>query len=1217
MISYEFSRRTRGKSSRRAAVVRVREHYSSGKGARFVRCREPVGESCLADKQWLLVPSPMCLRTLAPVLALGWLQDRPDAAVVFLETAVRLVLEQASRRERLSFQALVLDQGDNFLLMLDGCTAELARPQDLRNGESQGAHALASCMRACAWLLAHCSAPNVEVLLTGPGDPMRLLCVEQGLSFTTVRECFSGLGAGVEACWESVLESSLALANDGSDSHSSCSSSAERAFFGPHLTLSDLRGGVRSGVLLAGRVWDYNHRSGQAFVDVDLPRGGTSTVLVPGRRAVNRAFVGDRVVVRLLPRGGWQARRGDSSDISARTAAAAAAVDGASEDDEDDGVAHDDDGDIWSDLLYTEMGSTMLGGNGTGKGGGGTVPTGEVVGILERCPEASEGIIAHIRLADDTAGAAGTAVRRHATLLAWPLNPQLPPLRVPSSSPDALGGRRVSVRLVDWRFDSSLPEGSLVSVLSARPNGLGAHATPRTLLEEVEEEVGCILEKYLYRPRPFSLSAEAGLPTPAPGHAVWEPTGPGAAHGRMDLRADCTIFSVDPNGCTDIDDTMSVRILRPSSVTGSSNGGSGGSSCMVELGVHIADVTAFVRDGSALDTEGAQRATSVYMPHSRVDMLPPAISGDAASLHGGCDRWAVSTLWTLSLRRVDGKPLPTDDTGLQGLLVGAVDGTGPTVVFDDPYSADAASIKMGRSLIRNAAAMTYDQAARLIDGDAPNTDLPPLASSSALVAGHAVPRALWDGLRTALLCLTLLGRQLAAARQGRGAWDLGGAGLEEARYSFARPAQTDPSSQAGTEGATEPKPKPLTLTSKVGSHLEIHDTVAEVMIVTNSAVAKLLVQRLGPRALVRCHPAPSLAKLLEARHLARQLGLPIFAAEVVDEADGVDGVAAAASPGEVLDNRGEGGSAVPSAEVLGAAAHSQRVTLQQELRQFRSKLAALAVDPATLSMCANLALTTMNEAKYATVGQLLANTDVATDMGSFEHAGLGLQYYTHFTSPIRRYADVVVHRQLLAILGADVDVDVGCAGGGATAEGAATAGQEEEDLLADLIAGINDGLDTGLDTGMSGSVGGDYAAAATSGAGSGAGAGVAIRDEIGDLLADLLGDSDVEPPSPPPSPPDNENEAGAGAVSCESKAVADSAWLQQTASHLNSMTRRAKLVQRDCQRLFLALSLRVAPADGRGGGQTGTHWVTRPAVVQALRPDGFVAFVPGWDCKVT
>ena len=74
---------------------------------------------------------------------------------------------------------------------------------------------------------------------------------------------------------------------------------------------------------------------------------------------------------------------------------------------------------------------------------------------------------------------------------------------------------------------------------------------------------------------------------------------------RVDLRH-LDICSVDPPGCTDIDDALHCRQI---------------SDEMLEVGVHIADVSHFIRPGSALDKEAASRATTVYLVNNRIDMV--------------------------------------------------------------------------------------------------------------------------------------------------------------------------------------------------------------------------------------------------------------------------------------------------------------------------------------------------------------------------------------------------------------------------------------------------------------------------------------------------------------------------------------------------------------------------------------------------------------------
>ena len=101
---------------------------------------------------------------------------------------------------------------------------------------------------------------------------------------------------------------------------------------------------------------------------------------------------------------------------------------------------------------------------------------------------------------------------------------------------------------------------------------------------------------------------------------------PPSAEGRLDLRRKF-IFTCDPETARDFDDALSLETDRRGNRV---------------LGVHIADVSHYVRPGSALDREAFRRSTSVYFCDRVVPMLPEALSNGVCSLVPGEDRYAFS-----------------------------------------------------------------------------------------------------------------------------------------------------------------------------------------------------------------------------------------------------------------------------------------------------------------------------------------------------------------------------------------------------------------------------------------------------------------------------------------------------------------------------------------------------------------------------------------------
>ncbi|KAI0723289.1 RNB-domain-containing protein [Earliella scabrosa] len=101
---------------------------------------------------------------------------------------------------------------------------------------------------------------------------------------------------------------------------------------------------------------------------------------------------------------------------------------------------------------------------------------------------------------------------------------------------------------------------------------------------------------------------------------------------RKDLRSE-RVFTIDPEDAKDLDDAVSIKANEDGTY---------------DIGVHIADVSYFVKPNTALDRDARKRATSVYLVQRAVPMLPPTLSEQVCSLLPGQDRLAFSVIFTMT-----------------------------------------------------------------------------------------------------------------------------------------------------------------------------------------------------------------------------------------------------------------------------------------------------------------------------------------------------------------------------------------------------------------------------------------------------------------------------------------------------------------------------------------------------------------------------------------
>ena len=176
---------------------------------------------------------------------------------------------------------------------------------------------------------------------------------------------------------------------------------------------------------------------------------------------------------------------------------------------------------------------------------------------------------------------------------------------------DAEHGDVVLVTLEDWPKKADSPFGSVIKVLG-KP---GEHNT----------EIHAILAEYGL-PYDFPIEVEAyanKIDTSITEEEIKK---------RRDMR-DVLTFTIDPKDAKDFDDALSFQILE--------NGN-------YEIGVHIADVSHYLQEGTILDDEAYKRATSVYLVDRVVPMLPEVLSNFACSLRPHEEKYTFSAVFQLN-----------------------------------------------------------------------------------------------------------------------------------------------------------------------------------------------------------------------------------------------------------------------------------------------------------------------------------------------------------------------------------------------------------------------------------------------------------------------------------------------------------------------------------------------------------------------------------------
>ncbi len=408
-------------------------------------------------------------------------------------------------------------------------------------------------------------------------------------------------------------------------------------------------------------------------------------------------------------------------------------------------------------------------------------------------------------------------------------------------------GDKVLVKLEDWPEKADSPHGKVIQVLG-KP---GDHNT----------EIHAILAEYgLPMEFPHEVEDYANkLDTSITKEEIVK---------RRDMRNDLT-FTIDPKDAKDFDDALSFEVL--------DNG-------LYEIGIHIADVSHYLQEGTVLDDEAYERATSVYLVDRVVPMLPEVLSNKACSLRPHEEKLTFSAVFQMN---------------------------------------DTCEIKnewFGRTVTYSDARYAYEEAQAVIES---KTNTIP-AEVSLTGKTYQTDQKIAD----AILKMDELAKIMRGKRMSSGAIS-----FDKVEVKF------DLDEQANPVGV-------FFKTSKDANKL-----IEEFMLLANRKVSEFIGKKDPKKTFVyRVHDEPDDSKLATLQNVVSRFGYKL----------------------NFKDRK------------------SVSATLNNLLKEVNGKKEQNLVDTLTIR--------TMSKAEYTT--------------RNIGHYGLAFDYYSHFTSPIRRYPDVMAHRLL-------------------------------------------------------------------------------------------------------------------------------------------------------------------------------------------------------------